>query len=154
MLALKNSQQAFRVRHSKVMTERLQEIGELIAAANAVYDVAAALFRRMAEVAMSAERLNTYLEILFPKSEAQKKKDETPPKWVHVVRLMEEIPDLQMAGVRGTLWAAYNAVTRFEDYRAVKGETPNARLDRVWFGKGADLKLKALRAAAELAKRN
>lgn len=73
-----------------------------------------------------------------------------PPKWGHVLRLLDEIPDLQVRGVRGTLWAAYNAITRFEDYRVVENEGTDARLDRVWFGAGAELKLKALQEAAKL----
>lgn len=154
MLALEDGQKAFRVRHSKIMPDRLREIGDLIAAANAVYAIAAELFQRLVKISLREELLDQYLEVVFPKSEAQKKKGETPSKWKHVSHLLETVPDLQMAGVRGTLWAAYNAITRFEDYREVDGEPKNARLDRVWFGSGADLKLKALEAAAELARLN
>jgi hypothetical protein len=89
-----------------------------------------------------------------PRTEAQKKKGAVPPKWLHVERVLEETPDLQMAGVRGTLWAAYNAVTRFEDYRAIDGEIAGARLNRVWFGKGAALKLRALEAAKSIVSLN
>lgn len=49
------------------------------------------------------------------------------------------------------MWAAYNAVTFFEDYRQTRTpEDPNARLNRVWFGDGADTKLNALKAARKL----
>lgn len=154
MLAMEDGQAAFRVRHSKVMSDRLDEIGELIAAANKVYEQAALLFRRLAEIELKRERLNEYLEAVFPKTRIQKKKGITPPRWTYVSKLLEVVPDLQLAGVRGTLWAAYNAVTRFEDYREVDGELAPARLNRVWFGAGANLKLAALNAAADMAKRN
>jgi phage/plasmid-like protein (TIGR03299 family) len=154
MLALEDGQKAFRVRHSKIMPKRLQEIGELIAAANAVYTKAAELFQRLAKIRLRKELLDEYLEAVFPKSEAQIKKGETPSKWIHVSHLLEKVPDLQMAGVRGTLWAAYNAITHFEDYREADGELKDGRLDRVWFGSGANLKLQALNAAAILAKLN
>ena len=151
MLALDDGQAAFRVRHSKIMSDRLREIGNLIAAANQVYAEAVALFQRLAKVEAKADLLNKYLEAVYPKSAAQKRKGEMPPKWGYVRTLYETLPDLQMAGVRGTLWAAFNAITRFEDYRVVQGELGAARLDRVWFGTGAEIKLRALRAAAELA---
>lgn len=154
MLALEDGQPAFRVRHSKVMTERLQELSELIAAANAAYAHAAELFQRLARIQLKRELLEDYLAAVFAKSAAQKRKGQTPPKWIHVMGLLDEIVDLQIAGVRGTMWAAYNAVTRFEDYRAVKDELATARLNRVWFGDGAALKLRALQAAADVAKWN
>jgi phage/plasmid-like protein (TIGR03299 family) len=153
MLAVQDGQPAFRVRHSKVMTERLQEVSELIAAAKAVYEEAARLFQKLAKTELKKDLLDQYLELVFPPTAAQKRKGERPSKWGHVHRLLDEIPDLQIQHVRGTMWAAYNAITRFEDYRSVKEETSDARLDRVWFGAGADLKLRALQRAAELGAR-
>lgn len=61
-------------------------------------------------------------------------------------------PDLQLPGVRGTLWAAYNTITRFEDYKQPQQEEQSdQRLERTWFGGGAEIKLKALEKAKELA---
>jgi phage/plasmid-like protein (TIGR03299 family) len=152
MLAMDDGQPAFRVRHSRAMTERLEELAELISAAKAVYEEAAQLFRKLANIQLKRDVLPQYLEMVFPQTRAQKKKGERPPKWEEVLRILDTSPDLQLSGVRGTLWAAYNAVTRFEDYRPVKDETSDARLDRVWFGAGADLKLRALQTAEKLAK--
>jgi hypothetical protein len=101
---------------------------------------------------MTEGRLEHYLEAVFPRSEAQKKKDEAPLKWGFVSRLFEAGKDLQLPGVRGTLWAAYNAIARFEDYKEPRQEEqPDQRLERTWFGGGADTKLKALAKAVELA---
>ena len=74
-----------------------------------------------------------------------------PPKREHDLRKLESANDLQGCGVRGTLWAAYNAVTQFEDYRQSTREAPEKRLNRVWFGDGATLKVHAFEAAKELA---
>lgn len=150
MLAMEDGQPAFRVRHSKLMTERLQEVADLVAAAKAVYEDAAQLFQQLAKTELKKDLLDQYLESVFPPTPVQRKKGERPPKGGHVLRLLEEIPDLQSDGVRGTLWAAYNAITRFEDYRSVKEESGDARLERVWFGSGAELKLRALQRAADL----
>ena len=49
-------------------------------------------------------------------------------------------------GVRGTLWAAYNGVTELIDHRRTK-QTPDRRLDAVWFGDGDHVKGRALRVA-------
>jgi hypothetical protein len=95
--------------------------------------------------------LTTYLEALYPRTEQQRKKHQWPERWGQVAELFEQgDPDLPQ--VRGTLWAAYNAVTRHEDYRHAKEAGPDRRLHRTWFGAGADLKLTAVREAEEFSK--
>lgn len=155
IMAMKDGQSAFRVRHSAKMGERLDEVGELIAAANQIYKEAAERFQKLAATKVKDKKmLEDYLAALFPKSESQKDKGTHPPKWDHVTKLFETVPDLQLPGVKGSLWAAYNAVTRFEDYRVVKDENEANRLNRVWFGAGADLKIKALTEAMRMAGNN
>lgn len=154
-MAMQDGQSAFRVRHSAKMGERLDEVGELIATANKIYEEAAKRFQKLAATQIKGRRmLEEYLAALFPKSESQKKNETHSPKWDHVTKLFETIPDLQHPGVKGSLWAAYNAVTRFEDYRVVKSENEANRLNRVWFGAGAELKIKALTEAVRLAENN
>lgn len=154
MLAMEDGQQAFRVRHSKSMSRRLSEIQDLIVAANETYAKAATLFKKMATIRLKPDLLAEYLEAVFPKTKTQESNGHQPPKRDYVRSLLQECPDLQLPGVDGTLWAAYNAVTRFEDYRVMPQESPNGRLKRVWFGAGARLKLKALNAAAAIAQSN
>src|SRR5207302_6975800 len=97
------------------------------------------------------DRLERYFEAVFPRSEAQKKKGEKPQRWGVLREMFEGRPDLQLPGVRGTLWGAYNAVTRFEDYKQPQQEElQDQRLERMWFGGGADTKLKALAKAKDL----
>ena len=55
----------------------------------------------------------------------------------------QDLPD-----VRGTAWAAYNAVTEYVDYfervgRGEIGEPTDERLAKAWFGKGRDRKISA-----------
>ena len=148
MIALKDGQKAYRVRHSKQMQFRLEELAEFLAITQDTFLRAASLFRRLAKVEMTEVRLVEYLNALIPKTPNQKKEGKEPPKWTHIRELLETTPDLQLSGVRGTLWGAYNAITYFEDYKQpIKGEVPDQRLERTWFGSGADVKLKALQKA-------
>jgi hypothetical protein len=112
--------------------------------------MAARVFKNMASTKVDAPALDTYLDLVFPKTANQKKKGEEPERWTHVRGLFERHPDLQLPGVQGTLWAAYNAITYFEDHKSIQQESAAGRLDRVWFGGGADVKLKALAKAREL----
>jgi phage/plasmid-like protein (TIGR03299 family) len=151
MLAMQDGESVFRVRHSKVMNTRLAEIGEVLGMARQMYEQCGDLFKAMAAKALASNKLDQFLEAVYPKTDAQKKYGKRPEKWERVIELIETRPDLQMPGVRGTLWGAYNGVTRFEDYRHTRTtETTSARLNRVWFGDSADAKLRALVAARTL----
>jgi phage/plasmid-like protein (TIGR03299 family) len=153
MLAMKDRQKAYRVRHSNKMQPRLKELAKFLAITQKVYLKAEEDFRRLAHVHMIEDRLEHYFESVFPRTKAQKKNGENPPRWAYLQGVFESQPDLQLPGVRGTLWGAYNAITRFEDYKQPQQEEqPDQRLERTWFGSGADIKLLALQRALEFAK--
>ena len=59
-----------------------------------------------------------------------------PARW-GIEEVFETREDLQLPSVKGTLWGAYNAITRFEDYKQPQQEEqPDQRLERTWFGGG------------------
>lgn len=153
MLAMEGGQKAYRVRHSKIMTLRLKELSKLIATAQKIYKDTEELFKRFAAIQMTADLLDKYLENVFPRTKKQKDKKTEPPRWIHTKDLFESHLYLGHPGVRGTLWAAYNAIIQFEDYKKVRpDEEEESRLDRAWFGNSADIKLEAFQIAKELVK--
>ena len=152
MLAMDDGQKAYRVRHSKQMQFRLDELAQFLSITQKVFLEAEKLFRQMARVQMTEERLEHYFEAVFPRSAGQKRSGKRPERWDSVREVFETQEDLQMPGVRGTLWGAYNAITRFEDYKQPQQEEqPDQRLERIWFGGGAEIKGNALIKGAELA---
>lgn len=154
MLAMEDGQKAYRVRHSKIMRFRLDELAEFLAITQEVFTKAEAAFKSLAKVQLGQNRLDQYLEAVFPRTPAQKKSGGVPPRWHFIREVFETRPDLQLRGVRGTLWGAYNAITGFEDYKQLQQEeTPDQRLERTWYGSGADIKLNALLEATTLAAR-
>jgi len=152
MLAMDDGQKAYRVRHSKQMQFKLDELAEFLSITQEVFLKAEEQFKQMAKVQMIEDRLEHYFEAVFPRTAVQKKKGEKPARWGYVRKVFETQEDLQLPRVRGTLWGAYNAITRFEDYKQPQQqEQPDQRLERTWFGGGADTKLRALVKAVELA---
>jgi hypothetical protein len=152
MLALKKGQKAYVVRHTKRMSKRLQEVADILAAAKEVYERTAELFKKLAAIQLTDKLLNQYLEAVFPRTPKQILKNATPQKWEHIEGMLESSKDLQIPKVRGTMWALYNAVTGFEDYKQVKqDERTDQRLNRAWFGSSADIKLAALNQAQLIA---
>ena len=152
LMAMEDGQKAYRVRHSKQMQFKLEELREFLAITQEVFLNAEQCFRRLAKIQMKETRLEQYFESVFSRSAVQKKNGVKPQRWGFLQEMFDGRPDLQIRGVRGTLWAAYNAITRFEDYKQPQQEEqPDQRLERTWFGGGADIKLKALEKAKELA---
>lgn len=152
MLAMDDGQKAYRVRHSKQMQFKLDELAGFLSIIQEIFLKAEEQFKRMAKIQMTGSRLNDYFDAIYPRTENQKKKGEYPIRWEYLRKVFNTQEDLQFAGVRGTLWGAYNTITRFEDYKQPQqDERPDQRLERTWFGGGADIKLKALVKASELA---
>ena len=153
MLAMDDGRKAYRVRHSKMMQFRLDELADFLAMTQRVFQRAEEEFKCLASVEMNGDRLQHYLDAIFPRTEKQKKEKAIPQRWTHVQEVFESQPDLQVDGVRGTLWGAYNAVTCFEDYKQpMQEEVADQRLERAWFGSGADIKLRAIDKALVFAK--
>lgn len=152
MLAMEDGQKAYRVRHSKKMQFKLEELSDFLSITQDVFLKAEESFRRLAKIEMTGYRLDSYLEAVFPLSAAQKKNGSRPERWDFLHEIFDTRPDLQLPGVQGTLWGAYNAITMFEDYKQPRSEElPEQRLNRTWFGGGAEIKMKALEKASELA---
>jgi phage/plasmid-like protein (TIGR03299 family) len=153
MLALGDGTKAYRVRHTRMMQFRLEELSQFLALTQDVFRSAEERFKLFAKIHMTGSRMTDYLNKVYPRTKAQQERGTESRQSASVRALFEEQSDLQMPGVRGTLWAAYNAITRFEDYRQPQHEVqPEKRLDRTLFGTGADVKLLALLKAQELAK--
>ena len=77
--------------------------------------------------------------------------DERAKKWVETARqnsreLFDKGRGNTAATIRGTLWAAYNGVAEFIDYRSTR-QNPSQRLESIWFGSGYLIKARAFRVA-------
>ena len=153
ILAMKDGEKAFSVRHSRTsMTLRLDEVSSMIGLFQAVFDDAARAFQRMVKTEMNSQRLDAYLEAVFPRTTEQRENG-ISDRWERIREAFESgSPTGHVAGARNTLWAAYNAITYEEDYRKPRvAVAADSRLNRVWFGAGADRKLTALQKGMELA---
>jgi len=151
ILAMESGEKAHNVRHSKHMQDRMQDVQELIGLIWKTFQKAEELFQSLAKVKVNAQRFDRYIEAVYPLTEEQRKSNKRPERWDRVAKLFElgDEPDLRPSH---SLWGAYNSVTRYEDYRQAKEAGPDRRLNRIWFGQGADLKLHALQQAEALSR--
>ena len=134
------------------MREKLASIAEeqLQAMVDRAFQEAGRLFGAMARHRIDESDFVRYLEAVLSRTENQRKQRKEPERWRHVREILED-RNLTPVATAGTLWALYNAVIAFEDYRTPRSETaPTARLRRVWFEGGTDTKIRALREARVL----
>ncbi len=131
------------VRHTKNIVENLKKKAhKLKHIIDKVFSEIDTLFGNMAARCLNAKDTDEFLELIFPRTQKQKGARQEPESWARVREVLDD-EEVTPAATRDTLWALYNAIVRAEDFRAAR-QDPSGRLERVWFGSGHELKLRAL----------
>ncbi|HLY73297.1 MAG TPA: DUF932 domain-containing protein [Planctomycetota bacterium] len=143
-----------KVRHVGDIRDKAKEARRLLGISLKYYDAFAGQAQAMAGCALKREALDLYLKSLVPDPE-----DVDPSRAVatreSLVRLFETGKGNDLPTVRGSLWAALNAVSELVDHerpvRVKPGETQNeVRWKSAQFGSGARLKERAWSEALTL----
>lgn len=142
------------VPHLKDVKERLEKSKEVLGIIDDAYKNIEANFKKMVEYELKQEKIEKYLEAVFPVSMNKNELErEAENRGILQQRglsfsLFEAGKGNNVKGVSGTLWAAYNGVTEMVDYnRKVYG---GRRLNSIWFGEGSKVKIKAYYEAISL----
>jgi phage/plasmid-like protein (TIGR03299 family) len=131
------------------------EIGRKIEEAQRALGLAGKYFKAFGEGAdllsgytPTTEQLDKYFRALYPDPE---KGDPARAKATRMALfgIMEQGLGMDMPGVRGTAYGAYNAVTQFVDHHT--GTDMRRRLESSWWGDGSKLKIKAFDEAVKMA---
>jgi phage/plasmid-like protein (TIGR03299 family) len=139
------------ISHTKHIAERLvgARTDALKRVIDSVFSEAETLFSRMAGLKIDADDTAQFLKLLFPQTGRLKTSDEKSARWERVLATLDD-NRITPSETRNTLWALYNAVVWDEDYRSSRESDRGARLERVWFGRGQELKIRALNIAQDL----
>jgi len=113
-------------------------------------------FSRMAEVPLNVERLEKYLQAVFPEPVPSDDRKQYERALARVQRNRELSKRLwetgrgnELPGVQGTLWAAYNGVPQHADY-GITSARDRRWLESVWFGESYRIKTLAFDAAMQI----
>jgi phage/plasmid-like protein (TIGR03299 family) len=146
-----------RIRHTGDIVGNLDKVSEIMDAANAQFEATAEQFRRMANTEINRADLEKYVRIVFATKKQEEEALLSGEELTSGNRVMESVTKMfehgrgnDMPGVKGTLWAAYNAVAEYVQYE--RGNDTATRLDNLWFGTGAGLNKKALVTALSMVK--
>ncbi len=146
------------IRHQGNLTAKILQAREVLGIAHKFFDDLEGQFDLMARHYPSYPQVSAYFKALYPDPEdgnpsrAQNVRDE-------LFRLYESGQGQDIPKIRGTTWAAFNAVTEHVDHfrsTRAKSELDRAsnRLESSWFGSGARLKERAFQYAVEMAANN
>jgi phage/plasmid-like protein (TIGR03299 family) len=143
----------FRAKHRRNVHIKAQEARDAVASLQGIFLEDVAKFRELARVNVANEiAAKVYFQqVLGKKPDAAEEVNlESKRPLGTLMRLFDhEGVGLDIPGVRGTWWSAYNAVTEFVTH--MRGRNDDSRLDNMVNGLGYQLSQKALKLGLEAA---
>jgi phage/plasmid-like protein (TIGR03299 family) len=151
----KSKGQGVSIRHQGNLHAKIKEAQRVLGLAYRFYDDAEAKINFLANHYPTKAQAENYFKLLYP-NPGSGDSTRTNNIRTELMRLFEQGIGHDQQAIRGTTWAAYNAVTEWVDHhRPTRNAIPemraNNRLKSAWFGSGAKLKARAWETALELA---
>lgn len=144
-MALSDKASGMTIRHTITADAKVRTAIRAIEHAGRAYAEFAEVGNRLFSRRLSTYQVRDYVDAVFPVTEGKTVS-------TRLQNTRDRVIDLAETGkgqwaVRGTAWAAYNAVTEYVDhFRPTRGEESN-RLESAWLGSGAAIKRRALELA-------
>lgn len=137
-----------KVRHTSGAVVALDEIRRVLDLANAGFKHLGEGLQFLTRAKCDDDRLARYVREVFNPGSAD---DAEGSKRLvgQIAPLFEGGRGMNLPGVRGTMWAAYNALTEFLTHE--RGKSQDNRVDSQWFGDSAKLLDRALQVAINFA---
>jgi len=154
------SSKMLRLKHTKKVITNLENIRETINTINADFEATAAQYRLLVRKGISSADLDKYIKLCFTtEKEIQAGLSTKKQTIIDAVKGRFESQANSLPGVRGTVWAAYNAVTEHYTWayggEGGKKNTPldkrNNRISSLWLGSNQTKNEQALKVALEMA---
>lgn len=140
-----------RIRHTKSILTELDAVRDALDIQRRTFRYSVEEYRAMSKVDLSAEAFDRYLSAVFRKQLEGDRKVSSLRQYEQLVQNFEGGIGMDIKGVRGTLWGAYNAITQWTTHQRGGGsseiEAARSRLNSLWFGSGAQINQTAHDAA-------
>lgn len=156
-LAMRNSfgSDGLSIGHWGNLEKRVEEARLKLGLISQRFDLFDEELRRLLAVKMSDKKLAAYFNGLLPKAENER---QAKTRETVIVKFHENFVNSRNAlpGIKGTAWAAYNAVSEFADHqRRFLGKSEYQKADNqlrsIWFGQAHQMKQEAYESALALA---
>jgi len=144
-----------RIKHTKNVAANLESVQEIMNLADSEFEATADQYRMLTRKDINSKDLEKYVKLVF-NTTAKLLEVGGNVESLNNKRILEQIVPLfeggrgnNMTEIKGTMWAAYNAVNEYLQYE--RGSDNSNRMDNMWFGDSARLNKKALETALILA---
>ena len=146
--SLRDAKSGISIRHTGDFKTRVKESQRVLGLALNFYSGFEETAKALVRKPLDSRLVNNYFDSVLRITEEDEKKVSTRLKKTKksLLNLFENGKGNDMPGVRGSLWAAYNAVTEHIDHVTnVKNskKDPTNRLKSIWFENGANVKSRA-----------
>jgi len=136
------------LRHTKNLTNRVEQAQKALALAVKHHEKMEEFMRHLADTNMTASKMDEFINSLIPLPEEGKSMTRAENQQGQLLELFERGRGQDIPGVRGTAWAAFNAVTEYTNYeRSTRGGQSN-RFESALFGSGAKMVDQAVKLLA------
>jgi phage/plasmid-like protein (TIGR03299 family) len=141
------------IRHTRNMQVKVGEAARVLGLAKQASDRSADFHRRLTEIKMGTAEWLKFIDSLIPdKAEGDGFNTRRENIKGELTALFEGGIGTDIAGVKGTAWGAYNAITEFTTHHStVKSHKDGLRFENIMFGAGAGLNSRAVQLLAEYA---
>ncbi|MCG3204283.1 MAG: hypothetical protein KCHDKBKB_00998 [Elusimicrobia bacterium] len=145
------------LRHTTTIGLRVEEVRQQLGIIQAKFGLFEEAAKSLSKVAIGQKSFNTYLKNVGLVKDEDDSSSRAKKIMDEVSLLFEHGKGNDLPGVKGTAWAAFNAVAEYADYVRPSREKNsdkgmNARAKSILFGTGATLKQKAWTQALALAR--
>lgn len=152
------------IRHTGNLVDKLAQARETLGLAESYYASLQGQIDGMARKSLNKTLVLEYFASVFPApADAEKSKraaENAKQTTESLLDLWERGKGNDTKATRHTLWTAYNAVTEYVDHHQENNrdakrsleDQKSTRLDRIWFGDGADVKGTAFESAVNMLK--
>lgn len=139
-----------RVRHHAGAVNALENLRDIMDVANATFEATAEQYRRLAQCQVNAADIRRYVKVVFGLTEVDADSTAKVNEMIgQIIPLFEKGRGNDIASIKGSAWALYNATTEYLQY-VKKARTDESRLTSLWFGDSAVLNRRALANAVDL----
>jgi len=137
-----------RVVHHADIHDKLKQAHQMLGLINERFEGLEQTFREMSRVKMNTNRLAEYLATVYPDSKEPDKMELVQRDRGWSEYFFAEGRGNRLPLVAGTLWAAFNGVTEWQDHRKTR-QNSNQRLVSTWYGNAYQTKARAYSVAVD-----
>ena len=138
-----------RVAHHADIHSKLKQAHQMLGLINERFDDMEQTFQQMSRVKMDTKRLGEYMATVYPDCKEPDKMElvQRDRSWSEY--FFDQGRGNRLPGVGGSLWAAFNGVTEWQDHRQTR-QRQEQRLVSSWFGGAYQTKARAFTVAQDM----